>query len=85
MKELENKKELNEVEEEKVAGGIGEGVIFDPGTPFGPDQYPEQYKDIVTNPGNNLYPPLGRPLPFPQDRRATDPRQPVFPSFPELG
>ena len=70
MKNIENMNALNEMDLAEVAGGIGKAVIFDPGTPFGPDQYPEQYKDIVTNPGNNLYPPLGRPLPFPQDRRG---------------
>ena len=31
MKELENKKALNEVEEEKVAGGDGLPTIFNPG------------------------------------------------------
>ena len=30
MKELENKKELNEVEEEKVAGGGRDGVPYHP-------------------------------------------------------
>ena len=64
MKELENKKELNEVEEEKVTGG-DLPTIFNPG----PDVTSGQMKDIVTDPANNLYPPLGRPLPFPQDRR----------------
>ena len=54
MKELENKKALNEVEEEKVAGGRGDGLptIFNPG----PD---------VTQGLEN-----GRPLPFPQNRRG---------------
>jgi hypothetical protein len=66
MKELENKKALNEVEEEKVAGGDGLPTIFNPG----PDVTAGQEKDIVTDPANNLYPPLGRPLPFPQDRRG---------------
>ena len=65
MKELEKKKALNEVEEEKVAGGDGLPTIFNPG----PDVTAGQEKDIVTDPANNLYPPLGRPLPFPQDRR----------------
>jgi hypothetical protein len=68
MKELENVKVLNEVEEEKIAGGRGDGLptIFNPGTPIELGQK----KDIVTDPANNLYPPLGRPLPFPQDRRG---------------
>ena len=96
MKELENVKVLNEVEEEKVAGGDGLPTIFNPG----PDVTKGQKKDIVTNPGNNLYPPLGRPLPFPQSRIdlndlpcddpyykkaavPTQPGQPVFPDFPD--
>ena len=54
MKELENKKTLNEVEEEKVAGGRGDGLptIFNPGP------------DVTAGQEN------GRPLPFPQDRRG---------------
>ena len=53
MKELENVKVLNEVEEEKVAGGQGDGLptIFNPGP------------DVTAGQEN------GRPLPFPQDRR----------------
>ena len=93
MKELENKKELNEVEEEKVAGGRGDGLptIFNPG----PDVTKGQKKDIVTDPGNNLYPPLGRhplpvfpdlsdPLPHPNDKSQGLPDNPITdtPDFP---
>ena len=54
MKDLEDMRELNEVEEEKVVGGRGDGLptIFNPG----PDVTAEQEN--------------GRPLPFPQDRRG---------------
>ena len=53
MKDLENKKALNEVEEEKVAGGRGDGLptIFNPGP------------DVTAGQEN------GRPLPFPQRRK----------------
>ena len=53
MKELENMRELNEVEKEKVAGGQGDGLptIFNPGP------------DVTAGQEN------GRPLPFPQNRR----------------
>ena len=84
MKDLENKKALNEVEEEKVAGGRGDGLptIFNPGP------------DVTAGQEN------GRPLPFPQSRidlndlpcddpyykkaaAPTRPGQPVFPDFPD--
>ena len=86
MKNLEDKRELNEVEEEKVAGGmIWPGIP--PLDPFNPLN--EQKAPIESN----------RPLPFPQDRRdltdlpcddpyytkAADPaqpRQPFLPDFP---
>ncbi len=57
MKDLENKKELNEVEEEKVAGGmIWPGIPpLDPFNPLNENKAP-----VETN----------RPLPFPQDRRG---------------
>ena len=57
MKELENKKALNEVEEEKVAGGmIWPGIPpLDPFNPLNENKAP-----IEAN----------RPLPFPQDRRG---------------
>ena len=61
MKELENMNVLNEVEEEKVAGG---DITSPVGIELGQD------KDIFTDPENHFYPPLGRPLPFPQDRRG---------------
>ena len=64
MKDLKNMKELNEVEVEKIVGG-DLPTIFNPG----PEMDMGMQKDIVTDPANNLYPPLGRPLPFPQDRR----------------
>ena len=58
MKELENKKALNEVEEEKVAGGmIWPGIPpLDPFNPLNENNAP-----VETN----------RPLPFPQDRRGS--------------
>ena len=84
MKDLENKKALNEVEEEKVAGGRGDGLptIFNPGP------------DVTAGQEN------GRPLPFPNRRKdltdlpcddqyytkaavPTQPGQPVFPDFPD--
>ena len=65
MKELENMNVLNEVEEEKVVGG-DLPTIFNPG----PDVTSGMEKDIFTDPENHFYPPLGRPLPFPQDRRG---------------
>ena len=57
MKELENKKELNEVEEEKVAGGmIWPGIPpLDPFNPLNENKAPVE---------------ANRPLPFPQDRRG---------------
>ena len=61
MKNIENMKALDEIEMAKVAGG---DITSPVGSELG------QKKDIVTDPGNNLYPPLGRPLPFPQDRRG---------------
>ena len=86
MKNLENMKELNEVEEEKVAGG-------DITSPVGIEM--GQKKDIVTDPGNNLYPPLGRhplpvfpdlsdPLPHPNDKSQGLPDNPITdtPDFP---
>ena len=56
MKELENKKALNEVEEEKVAGGmIWPGIPpLDPFNPLNENKAPVE---------------ANRPLPFPQDRR----------------
>ena len=66
MKNIENMNVLNDIEMAKVAGGDGLPTIFNPG----PDVTMGQEKDIVTDPGNNLYPPLGRLLPFPQDRRG---------------
>ena len=96
--QLENVRVLNEVEEEKVSGGRGDGLptIFNPG----PDVTKGQKKDIVTDPANNLYPPLGRPLPFPQNRKdltdlpcddpfytkaaaPTQPGQPFLPDYPD--
>ena len=57
MKDLENKKELNEVEEEKVAGGmIWPGIPpLDPFNPLNENKAPVE---------------ANRPLPFPQDRRG---------------
>jgi hypothetical protein len=57
MKELENKKALNEVEEEKVAGGmIWPGIPpLDPFNPLNENKAPVE---------------ANRPLPFPQDRRG---------------
>ena len=57
MKELENKKALNEVEEEKVAGGmIWPGIPpLDPFNPINENKAPVE---------------ANRPLPFPQDRRG---------------
>ena len=57
MKELENKKALNEVEEEKVAGGmIWPGIPpLDPFNPLNENNAPVE---------------ANRPLPFPQDRRG---------------
>ena len=57
MKELENKKALNEVEEEKVAGGmIWPGIPpLDPFNPLNEHKAPVE---------------ANRPLPFPQDRRG---------------
>ena len=66
MKNIENMTELNDMAVDMVVGGDGLPTIFNPG----PDVTKGQVKDIVTDPGNNLYPPLGRPLPFPQDRRG---------------
>ena len=83
MKNLENVKVLNEVEEEKVVGG-DLPTIFNPG----PDVTKGQKKDIVTDPGNNLYPPLGRhplpvfpdlsdPLPHPNDKTVDPYNSPI--------
>ena len=57
MKELENKKALNEVEEEKVAGGmIWPGIPpLDPFNPLNENKAPVE---------------ANRPLPFPQERRG---------------
>ncbi|MBO5569709.1 MAG: hypothetical protein J6A79_12360 [Clostridia bacterium] len=57
MENLENKKELNEVEEEKVAGGmIWPGIPpLDPFNPLNENKAPVE---------------ANRPLPFPQDRRG---------------
>ena len=57
MKELENKKALNEVEEEKVAGGmIWPGIPpLDPFNPLNENKAPVE---------------ANRPLPFPKDRRG---------------
>ena len=57
MKELENKKALNEVEEEKVAGGmIWPGIPpLDPFNPLNENKAPVE---------------ANRPLPFPQDHRG---------------
>ena len=57
MEDLENKKELNEVEEEKVAGGmIWPGIPpLDPFNPLNENKAPVE---------------ANRPLPFPQDRRG---------------
>ena len=57
MKELENKKALKEVEEEKVAGGmIWPGIPpLDPFNPLNENKAPVE---------------ANRPLPFPQDRRG---------------
>ena len=57
MKELENKKALNEVEEEKVAGGmIWPGIPpLDPFNPLNENKAPVE---------------ANRPLSFPQDRRG---------------
>ena len=57
MKDLEKKKELNEVEEEKVAGGmIWPGIPpLDPFNPLNENNAPVE---------------ANRPLPFPQDRRG---------------
>ena len=57
MKELDNKKALNEVEEEKVAGGmIWPGIPpLDPFNPLNENKAPVE---------------ANRPLPFPQDRRG---------------
>ena len=57
MKELENKKALNEVQEEKVAGGmIWPGIPpLDPFNPLNENKAPVE---------------ANRPLPFPQDRRG---------------
>ena len=68
MKNLENAKVLNEVEINEVTGGDGLPTIYNPGTPFALGQK----KDQTTDPANHLYPPLGRPLPFPQNRRSCD-------------
>lgn len=57
MEDLENKEELNEVEEEKVAGGmIWPGIPpLDPFNPLNENKAPVE---------------ANRPLPFPQDRRG---------------
>ena len=57
MKELENVKVLNEIEEEKVAGGmIWPGIPpLDPFNPLNENKAPVE---------------ANRPLPFPQDRRG---------------
>ena len=57
MKELENVKVLNEIEEEKVAGGmIWPGIPpLDPFNPLNENKAPVE---------------AIRPLPFPQDRRG---------------
>ena len=60
MKDLENKKELNEVEEEEVSDGLfGGDVPTIPDLIPTPDFIPHTIMD-----GND------RPLPFPQDRRG---------------
>ena len=57
MEDLENKKELNEVEEEEVSGGmIWPGIPpLDPFNPLNENKAPVE---------------ANRPLPFPQDRRG---------------
>ena len=57
MKDLEDMRELNEVEEEKVAGGvIWPGIPpLDPFNPLSENKAPVE---------------ANRPLPFPQDRRG---------------
>ena len=90
MKNMENLNVLNEMEMAKVAGG-DLPTIFNPG----PDVTKGQKKDIVTDPGNNLYPPLGRhplpvfpdlsdPLPHPHDKSQGLPDNPITdtPVFP---
>ena len=68
MKNLETMNALKEMDLAKVAGGDGLPTIYNPGTPFALGQK----KDQTTDPANHFYPPLGRPLPFPQDRRSCD-------------
>ena len=57
MEDLENKKELNEVEEEEVSGGMIWPRIppLDPFNPLNENKAPVE---------------ANRPLPFPQDRRG---------------
>ena len=67
MKELENKRALNEIEMAKVAGGYNPLVY----SPFDglPDGISEQYDEMCRQRDNKNN---ARPLPFPQDRRSAD-------------
>ena len=65
MKNIENMNALGDMAAEMVTGGDGLPTIFNPGTPLVMDQ-----KEAASNDNPPLYPPLGRPLPFPQDRRG---------------
>jgi len=65
MKNIENMNALNDMAAEMVAGGDGLPTIFNPGTPLVMD-----HKRAAGNDTPTIYPPLGRPLPFPQDRRG---------------
>ena len=66
MKNIENMNALNDMAVEMVAGGDGLPTIYNPGTPLALGQK----KDQISDPANHFYPPLGRPLPFPQDRKG---------------
>ncbi len=65
MKNIEKMNPLNDMAMAMVDGGDGLPTIFNPGTPL----VLGQKKDQTTDPANHFYPPLGRPLLFPQDRR----------------
>ena len=66
MKNIENMNTLNDMAMAMVDGVDGLLTIFNPVTPL----VLGQKKDQTTDPVNHFYPPLGRPLSFPQGRRG---------------
>ena len=78
MKELENKKALNEVEEEKVAGGDGLPTIFNPGPDVTAGQengrplpFPQDRRDLADLPCDDpFYTKAAAPVEAPKKGRS---------------